>query len=120
MSEQIVTSGQHGTPAAPSTEELYETSFQIIAAAGSAKSSYVEALNAAKQGRPEDAQRLLAEGDEAASLGHAAHTDLIQREAAGDPVQMNFILTHAEDQLLAAELVKFLVLELIEVYGRNA
>lgn len=104
--------------AAPTVEELYETSFQIIAAAGSARSSYLEALYAAKAGDMERAEGLMGEGDEVAALGHAAHTDLIQREASGSPVQMNFILTHAEDQLFGAELVKVLVTELVDVYKR--
>lgn len=105
---------------APGIEELYETSFQIIAASGSAKSAYLEALAVAKQGDYEKARQLIAEGDEMAVAGHAAHTELIQREAAGSPVQMNFILTHAEDQLLGAELVKYLAVELIELYERGA
>lgn len=101
---------------ASGVEELYETSFEIIAASGSAKSAYLEALSAAKGGDFAKARQLIEEGDEMALAGHAAHTGLIQREAAGSPVQMNFILTHAEDQLLGAELVKYLAVELIEVY----
>lgn len=119
MSEQE-RAGMAETSAAPSVEELYETSFQIIAAAGSAKSSYLEALAAAKQGNAEAAQRAIIEGDDAAAMGHEAHAELIRREAEGSPIQMNFILTHAEDQLLGAELVKILALELIELYeARN-
>ena len=46
-------------------EGLELVSFQIIAAAGTARSSYVEALQAAKEGRYDDAKELIKQGDEA-------------------------------------------------------
>ena len=101
-------------------DELVRTSFQIIAAVGGARSSYVEAVAAAKAGDFERADELMRAGDESFLGGHDAHTSLIQREAAGDPVNMTLMITHAEDQLMAAESFKIVALELIDIYRRLA
>lgn len=99
-------------------DELVRTSFKIIAAVGGARSSYVEAVAAAKSGDFERADELMRAGDESFLDGHDAHTSLIQREAAGDPVNMTLMITHAEDQLMAAESFKIVATELIDVYRR--
>ena len=36
-------------------------------------------------------------GDELLSQGHGPHTDLVQKEAAGEDAKMSLILAHAED-----------------------
>lgn len=99
-------------------DELVKTSFQIIAAVGGARGSYVEAVRAAKEGDFERADALIKQGEESFLGGHDAHTSLIQREAGGDPVNMTLMITHAEDQLMAAETFKLVALELIDVYRR--
>ncbi|MCI6273708.1 MAG: PTS lactose/cellobiose transporter subunit IIA [Coriobacteriaceae bacterium] len=97
-------------------DNLTRVSFQIIAAVGGARSSYVEAIRAAKNGDFDAADELVKKGDESFIEGHDAHNGLIQQEAGGDPVNMTLIITHAEDQLMAAETFKTVALELIDVY----
>lgn len=97
-------------------DELQKASFQIIAAVGMARSSYIEAVGAAKEGDFDKAAELMKTGDEQFLKGHDAHTELIQREAGGDPVNMTLIITHAEDQLMSAESFKIVATELIDVY----
>lgn len=99
-------------------DELTMTSFQIIAAVGGARGAYAEAVRAARDGEFEDAAALVRRGDESFLRGHDAHTELIRREAAGDPVSMTLMIAHAEDQLMAAETFKLVAIELIEVYRR--
>lgn len=101
-------------------DELVQVSFKIIAAVGGARSLYVEAVKAAKEGDFDHAEELMKQGDESFLGGHDAHTELIQREAAGDPVNMTLIITHAEDQLMAAESFKLVATELIDVYRHMA
>ena len=101
-------------------DELVRTSFQIIAAVGGARSCYVEAVDAAKKGDFEKAEELMKKGDESFLNGHDAHTGLIQKEAGGDPVHMTLMITHAEDQLMAAETFKIVATELIDVYRHMA
>lgn len=90
--------------------------FQIITANGTAKSCYMEALQKAKEGAFEEAAQLIADGDASAIEGHKIHTELLTKEAQGEETKFSLILMHAEDQAMSAELVKILVVELIELY----
>jgi PTS system cellobiose-specific IIA component len=92
--------------------------FQLITAAGTAKSNYIGAIQKAKEGEYEEAQKLILEGDEMMKKGHMPHTDLIQKEAAGEGMPMTLILTHAEDQMAAAETFKIMAEEIIELYKK--
>lgn len=99
-------------------EGLEMQCFQIISAVGMAKSSYIEAVQEAKKGNIEKAKELIKEGEKAFVGGHEAHAGLIQQEASGEAVQLNMLLMHAEDQLMAAETCKIMAVEMIELYER--
>lgn len=92
--------------------------FQLITAAGAAKSNYIEAMQKAKEGFYEEAEKLIAEGDAAIGEGHLSHTDLIQKEASGEDVKMSLLLTHAEDQMMSTEVFKLMAEEVIELYKK--
>lgn len=92
--------------------------FQLITAAGGAKSNYIEAIQRAKQGLYEEAEELIRQGDELLKQGHQPHTDLIQQEAAGEDVKMSLILAHAEDQMMSTEIFKIMAEEMIELYKK--
>ena len=64
------------------TEEMELVCFQLIANSGAAKSSFVEAIQAAKKGLFEDANAQLVEAEEAFVEAHKIHAELIQKEAA--------------------------------------
>ena len=57
-------------------------------------------------------------GDELLSQGHGPHTDLVQKEAAGEDAKMSLILAHAEDQMMSTEVFKVLAEEMIELYKK--
>lgn len=99
-------------------EELAMTAFRIIAAVGSARSSYIEAIHAAKDGDFDRADELMKEGGEMFLEGHDVHTELVQREAQGDPVACTLMLAHAEDQLMSAESFKIVAEEMIDLCRR--
>lgn len=90
--------------------------FNLISNTGMAKSAYIEAVRAAKEGNIQSAENLIKEGDQLFIQAHTSHAQLIQQEAAGQKVEVTLLLTHAEDQLMNTETIKILVLELIEVY----
>lgn len=92
--------------------------FQLITAAGSAKSNYIGAIQKAKEGLYDEAETLIAEGDNMMKEGHLPHADLIQKEAAGEDLHMGLILTHAEDQMMSAEVFKIMAEEMIELYKK--
>lgn len=97
-------------------ENLEMICFQLITAAGAAKSNYIEAVQKAKKGLYEEAEELIKEGDEMMKEGHHPHADLIQKEASGEDLHMGLILTHAEDQMMSAETIKIMAEEIIELY----
>lgn len=90
--------------------------FQIIAAVGSARSNFVEAIRQAKIGEFEQAEKLIKEGEKFFLEGHKAHSTLIQKEASEENSEVSLILLHAEDQLMSAETLKIVADELIEVH----
>lgn len=92
--------------------------FQLITAAGSAKSKYIEAIQKAKAGEFLAAESLIVEGDKMAREGHQPHADLIQKEAAGEDLHMGLILTHAEDQMASAEVFRVMAEEMIDLYRK--
>lgn len=101
-------------------EEMEMICFQIITANGSAKSNYMEALSEAKNGNYEAAEALIAEGDTMAIEGHKIHSELLSKEADGEKTELSLILMHAEDQAMSTEVIKIMVLELIELYKKLA
>lgn len=99
-------------------EDLELICFQLITAAGTAKSHYIEAVQKAKEGNYEEAEELIRQGDEVLKEGHVQHTDLIQKEAAGEGTTMTLLLTHAEDQMMSSEVFKVMAEEMIELYKK--
>ena len=91
-------------------------SFQIISAVGTARSMYIEAIELAKQGKIEEARKMIKEGEEAFVQGLSAHAELIQKEAGGESVQANLLLIHAEDQLMSAEAFQIIATQFIDLY----
>lgn len=99
-------------------EGLELIAFQIISAVGTARSSYIEAIQAAKKRDFAGANQLITEGDDAFVEGHHAHAKLLQNEAEGKGSSINLLILHAEDQLMSAEAFKTIALEFIDVYKR--
>lgn len=91
-------------------------SFQIISFAGAAKSSYLEAIELAKQGI--DPSELIAQGDEAFRAASEAHHEALQMEAQG-VLGCGLLLIHAETILISAETIKGLLPTIVELAGRT-
>lgn len=99
-------------------EGLELVCFKIISAVGTARSCYIEAVSEAKKGNVEKARELIAEGEKVFVEGHHAHAELIQQEASGNPTAPTLLLLHAEDQLMSAETIKIIALDLIDSFTR--
>ncbi len=83
-------------------KELYENiCFQIISAAGTAKSCYLEAIEYAKQKEPYE--EALKEGRTAFRQASSAHQDALSMDAEGN-LDVGLLLVHAETILSNAEL----------------
>ncbi|WP_440897651.1 PTS lactose/cellobiose transporter subunit IIA [Amphibacillus sp. Q70] len=92
--------------------------FQIISNVGSAKSLIMEALHAARGGDFVLSEEKLAEANKFFVEGHKVHASLIQKEAAGERVDLSILFMHAEDQLMSAETISELAKEMIEMYKK--
>ncbi|NCB32910.1 MAG: PTS lactose/cellobiose transporter subunit IIA [Erysipelotrichia bacterium] len=91
-------------------------SFQIISAVGTARSCYIEAIQASRRGDFIRANELLEEGRSVFTEGHHTHAKLIQMEANGEMPEFSLLLMHAEDQMMSAETFGVLAEEFIELY----
>ncbi len=91
-------------------------SFQMVSSVNEARTLYLQAVQAARGGAFEQAAVLIEKGDAAYSVGHAAHTQLLQMEAAGETDTVNLLILHAEDQLMSAENYKVLAIECVHLY----
>ena len=100
-------------------EGLEMICFRIISNVGGARSSYIEAIQKAKQGDFEGARECIRAGQEMFLAGHEAHFELIQKEAQGEQVGGSMILV-AEDQLMSAEGFKIIAEEMLASYERIA
>ena len=89
-------------------------SFQIISAVGTARSMYIEAIQAAKAERFDEAAKLLEEGQELFVQGHHAHAQLIQNEANGEKTEFALLLILS----MSAEAFGILAQEFIDVYKK--
>lgn len=92
--------------------------FQIIAAVGTARSLYIEAIDLASEGNFDEARAKIKEGEEAFNGGHQAHGELLTKFANGELPPMDILMTHAEDQLMSAEAFGILANKFITLYEK--
>ena len=97
---------------------MEEACFQIIASVGTAKSNYIKAIQVAKDGKLDEARKLVEEGNEAYLQGHEVHMGLLQEDAATIGIHVSLLLVHSEDQLIQAETFRVIALDFIDLYER--
>lgn len=101
-------------------DKLEELDLQIIAAVGTARSMFIEALNQAKEGKFEEARATVAEADKLFAEGHSAHHDILAMQGQGIELPFDLMLVHAEDQMMSAETFRLIATELMEIYQKQA
>ncbi|MGX8833372.1 PTS lactose/cellobiose transporter subunit IIA [Amedibacillus sp. YH-ame6] len=92
--------------------------FQMIASMGEASSSYMEAIDCAKEGKIDEARACITKGEQEALECHRAHANLLKDMANNIKIEVTLLLLHAEDQMMNGELMKLMANELIEVYSK--
>lgn len=98
-------------------EEDYMIAFQLISIAGDSKSIFIEVIKKAKKFEFEAAEELYKQGENELLKAHKLQTDMIQKEASGNPVPVNIILVHAQDHLTMATMTKEKARESIDLYS---
>lgn len=100
------------------SEKFEMACFQIITYVGTARTHFINAIQCAKEGKYDEAEELIRQGDEAFALGHNGHADLLAMDANGEIADGYMLLMHAEDQLMSAESFRILADEFIAVYKK--
>lgn len=99
-------------------EEATMIGFEIVAYAGEARSLLIEALSKARNGAFEDAEKLIEEANESLVDAHNTQTEMLSKEAAGEDIELGFIMVHGQDHLMTTLLLKDIVTDFIELYKR--
>lgn len=95
---------------------LEEISFNIICFAGNARSMCIEALGLSRQGKFDEAGKLIVEAEEELHKSHEFQSKLIMAEANGDKLTPNILLIHSQDHLMNAMTVKDMAKEMIQMH----
>ncbi|MBR4422281.1 MAG: PTS lactose/cellobiose transporter subunit IIA [Erysipelotrichaceae bacterium] len=93
-------------------KKLEELIFTTIANAGESRSDSKGAIEAARNGNYDEAQRLLEEADRTMLEAHKAHTEILYQSMNSAEMPMTFLMVHASNHLSEAETTK----DLADVY----
>lgn len=99
-------------------EEMEMITVEIVAFAGDARSKYMGAMAAANNGEFEKAENLIQEGNDLITEAHNTQTKILQMEASGENVQVNFLTVHAQDHLMTVMLLRDLVKNFVNLYKK--
>lgn len=93
----------------------------IIANAGESKSASLAAIEAAREGKFEDADQLMKESEEAFLIAHEAHMQILVHESGETNVQVpvNFLMIHAANHLSNAEIAKDFAEQIIAILRKG-
>lgn len=92
-------------------EKLEEIAMMIIANSGQARSDAFAALQEAKKGNFEDAEKILKEAEESLQTAHESHRELLKMDASGE-------VTQVSDHLMGSALALDLIREMIVLYQK--
>ena len=81
-----------------------------------ARSYAFQALDAAKQGKFDEADELMKKSEDSSTLAHKSQTDLLFKEMNGQHTDVDVLLVHSQDHLMTSMLAQELIKELIELY----
>ncbi|WP_353949139.1 PTS lactose/cellobiose transporter subunit IIA [Sporolactobacillus sp. Y61] len=92
--------------------------FTIVAYAGDAKTFLLKALDRAKNGEYEDAEKLLKQADESIKEAHQEQTKVLANEAGGSDDQISFIMIHGQDTLMTTMMLRDMAKYFIDLYKK--
>ena len=101
-----------------SREDIGMIGFEIVAYAGDARSSLLEAIKCAKKGEFDKIDDLVKDAQENLNIAHAKQTEMLALDAQGKDLEIGFILIHAQDHLMTTMLLKDIVYDICEIYKK--
>ena len=95
--------------------DIEQIVMDIIIYSGEAKGYLYEALNNAKKGEYDEIDALIEKANEAIGKAHDIQTNMLQKEASGEPLTVSILFVHSQDHLMTTISEKNLILEIIEL-----
>ena len=89
---------------------------ELVVNGGNARSSAIEAINAARDRDFATAEAKMAECAETLNAAHEFQTKLLSEEANGNKTECSLLLVHGQDHLMNAMTVRDLAEQMIEMY----
>ncbi len=96
-------------------QRFVDIAMEIIANAGAARGAAFDALASAKDGNFARAKELMASSESYSRKAHTTHTELLTMYSKGELEHSDFLISHAQDHLMCAELARDLISEIIEL-----
>ncbi len=94
-----------------------EVAFKIVSLAGDAKAELQKALKLAREGKYAAAREQLEKAAPQLQQAHKLQTEeLLTREANGEKLEFNVLVSHAQDYLMTTYTMKDVVTEIINLY----
>ena len=100
------------------SEDVNTIGFSIVAYAGDARSDLVDSLKCAKDGKFEEAHRLVVEAEKSINLAHNIQTKMLTKEASGENLTLSFIMAHGQNTLMTTMLLKDQMDTILDLYER--
>lgn len=97
-------------------DQQLEVIIPLIMYGGDAKSSAMEAIQFAKKGEWEEADRKLKEAKDSLIQAHHSQTELLTNEARRETTTLSLLMVHAQDHLMTSITFVDLATEIIELY----
>lgn len=95
-----------------------EVAMGLIAQAGDARSSCMEAISLAKEGLFDEARAALAKADNGMVAAHETQTELIREEMSGNGAPVSLLMVHAQDHLNLALVMRDVADEFLQVHQK--
>ena len=95
-----------------------EVAMGLIAGAGDARSSCMEAIQLAKEGNFQEAKEALRRADDSMVAAHETQTQLIREEMRGESEGVSLLMVHAQDHLNLALVMRDVAEEFIQIHQR--
>lgn len=96
--------------------EYLEAIMGLIMYGGEAKGFASQAIQAAKEGRIDEAEQLLQDAIASLNIAHKSQTQLLAKEASGESVELSLLMVHGQDHLMNALTFIDLVKEFVDLY----
>lgn len=95
-----------------------EIVLELVVNGGDARSKAMEAIQMAKKGDFEAAEKKLEESSEALNKAHEFQTEMIQAQLNGEKMEVSLLMVHGQDHLMNAITVKDLAAEMVAMYKK--